>query len=201
MAPISSMILRETQDYHKALMVNSFGTAMQSETLPREKYVGLLRSYAVIYRALEETLRGSSHPSVVQVWRDDLSKTAAFDRDLEFFDAASGAGPAASTAVAPAELLAKKLRASVGVECLGCLYVMEGSTLGAEAVLRRHVESAYGLAADRGTAYFNSGDRAQWQTLNHRLDSAVVDPGEQKTVLAAAIDTYQCVIDVQDRLH
>jgi heme oxygenase len=74
---------------------------------------------------------------------------------------------------------------------LGCLYVMEGSTLGGR-YLARHVESALHLAPGQGNAYFQGhGDQtgAMWRQVTAQLEAV---PEEQSDrVIAAAKRTFR----------
>ena len=75
-----------------------------------------------------------------------------------------------------------------GVEALGSLYVMEGSTLGGR-MIERNVERRLGLNAEHGCTYFAGyGTRtgAMWRLFLARLDQAPAADAEQVTDGAAA---------------
>jgi heme oxygenase len=62
-------------------------------------------------------------------------------------------------------------------EALGCLYVLEGSTLGGQ-VISRHFQHSLGLDADNGLAFFTGygqGTRTMWQTFGECLTAAGAD--------------------------
>ena len=75
-----------------------------------------------------------------------------------------------------------------GVEALGSLYVMEGSTLGGR-VIERNVERCLGLNAQHGCTYFagyGTHTGAMWRQLLARLDQAPAADAAQVTDGATA---------------
>jgi heme oxygenase len=79
------------------------------------------------------------------------------------------------------------------LEGLGCLYVLEGSTLGAQIISRRLQEKLQ-LGGRSGASYFNAyggliGSR--WTEFK-RFVSASVEPGQAQSVVEAARDTFMC---------
>lgn len=79
-------------------------------------------------------------------------------------------------------------------EALGCLYVLEGSTLGGQ-IIRREVESRLGLTAETGCRFFTGyGDRTgiAWREFCEHLNSyAEEHPGAQEKIVSAAEETFQ----------
>lgn len=82
--------------------------------------------------------------------------------------------------------------ADVG-DALGCLYVVEGATLGGQ-IVRREVERRFGLTPGRGCSFFASyGGRvgAMWQEFCWVLEGyAAGTPGAAARIVAAAVGTF-----------
>jgi len=76
---------------------------------------------------------------------------------------------------------------------LGCLYVLEGSTLGAQIISRRLKEKLQ-LGERSGASFFNAyGDLTSSRWLEFkRFVSASVEPGQADSVVEAARDTFLC---------
>ncbi len=72
---------------------------------------------------------------------------------------------------------------------LGCLYVLEGSTLGGQ-VISRHLKNVFNLDAENGAAFFTGyGEQtgAMWQTFRTVLITATVD---ENALIHAACETF-----------
>ena len=78
-------------------------------------------------------------------------------------------------------------------EALGCLYVMEGATLGGQ-IIRRQAASRLGLGPSSGCSFFSAyGEQVgpMWRAFRAALaDYATGAPGAQARVLDAASDTF-----------
>ncbi|MCM1969258.1 MULTISPECIES: biliverdin-producing heme oxygenase [unclassified Streptomyces] len=193
-------IRASTRGRHQDLEGTPFSLAMLAGTLPLDRYVDQLAAYRRVLGALEAELSRATDPCVTSVWSADLVKIPCIDRDLMHF-AEDGVFPA-STAAAPADALAREIRAAAASDppaLLGFLYVLEGSTLGG-AILRRYVAEAYGLRDTDGVAYYASGDRERWAGFTARLNAALPGPGEQDRVLAAVGRAYHHVAAISAAL-
>ncbi len=74
---------------------------------------------------------------------------------------------------------------------LGCLYVLEGATLGGQ-LIARHVAQELGLGA-RGTAFFSSygeGVGPMWRLFVAALEGFAADADRQAAVIRSANDTF-----------
>lgn len=77
-------------------------------------------------------------------------------------------------------------------QALGCLYVLEGSTLGGQ-IISRHLQSVHDLDAGNGAAFFRSyGPEvgAMWRAFGAALCSYPAGPEEEKLILSAACETF-----------
>jgi heme oxygenase len=74
----------------------------------------------------------------------------------------------------------------------GCLYVLEGATLGGQ-IITRHVRRTLRLTPRRGCAFFHSyGDRVgeMWRDFGRRLSAAEVRSADE--VVRGARETFDC---------
>lgn len=75
----------------------------------------------------------------------------------------------------------------------GCLYVMEGATLGGQ-IIRRAVAAQLGYSADHGCAFFSGyGDRGgeMWEQFRTALTRFADTAEREQAVLAAATATFE----------
>jgi heme oxygenase len=82
-------------------------------------------------------------------------------------------------------------------EALGCLYVLEGSTLGAQ-ILIRAVRGSLGKAAEGKTHFlesYQSRTGEKWRRLCAILNAALVDPAELEITVASARSTFAGLYD------
>jgi heme oxygenase len=78
---------------------------------------------------------------------------------------------------------------------VGCLYVLEGSTLGGR-VIQRHIKAALGLDADSGAAFFSGygfQTGAMWQSFLRFLSALPFGQEEIAAAVAAARDTFEAL--------
>jgi heme oxygenase len=79
---------------------------------------------------------------------------------------------------------------------LGCLYVLEGSTLGSQIISRRLKEKLH-ISGGSGASFFNAygaSTGARWMEFK-RFVSASVRPQQADNVVDAARQTFQCFYD------
>ncbi len=75
---------------------------------------------------------------------------------------------------------------------LGCLYVVEGATLGGQ-LIARHVERRLGIGVGTGAAFFagyGAGVGPRWRTFCSVLADALRDRTAEREILTAASNTF-----------
>ena len=113
-------------------------------------------------------------------WR--LNKTACLRQDLHCLGVKTEALPMCS------DLPALGTQAEV----LGCLYVMEGATLGGR-LITQHVRATLGIIFTSGGSFFEGyGEKTgeMWQAMRHLLVSSAADPQTENAVVDNAIATF-----------
>ena len=78
-------------------------------------------------------------------------------------------------------------------QALGCLYVLEGATLGGQ-IIARHLHAAFGIDADSGGAFFRSYGAAvgsQWRAFGDAVTRyAAGENAQQAVIVRSACDTF-----------
>jgi heme oxygenase (biliverdin-IX-beta and delta-forming) len=191
MAPSPAPTLREllkerTAAAHRALEQLPLMRALSDGALSNDAYAEYLRRQARLHAPLEAAI----WPWAPPIWqRLRLVKTDWLNADLEALGMA-GAGPAAP--VPPVQSYA---------QALGVMYVLEGSTLGLQVVLRRmrpdHVAWSTAGTFMRG---YRSETGSFWRYFVADLDALPV--ADWPPVAAAALATFaafhQCFADAGD---
>lgn len=149
------------------------------------RYAALLARFHGYYAPLEERLAGAGL-AAAGVDLGARCKAELLRADL----AALGAGADAIGALPRCPDLPAVAGAADG---LGCLYVLEGATLGGQ-VARREVERRLGLVPGRGCSFFGSyGERVgpMWREFCRALEGyAAAAPGAADRIVGAACATF-----------
>jgi len=180
----SSILARlrtETRPEHDAIEA---ALELTSETLTLDAYRRTLeRSYG-FYSPLEAGL------AEVGGWKErglDLTerrKAPLLEADLRALGAADPTAVPVCTDLPPHGTLSA---------AFGCLYVMEGATLGGQ-VISKAVAKSLGLMPETGGRFFHSyGDRTgpMWQAFRTAISTFVVTVADQDEAVAAAKATFQ----------
>lgn len=75
----------------------------------------------------------------------------------------------------------------------GCLYVLEGATLGGQ-IISAHAAGCFGYTALQGAAFFHgygSQTGAMWRAFGNSLTEFAADPATDDEIVAAALSTFQ----------
>ncbi len=78
---------------------------------------------------------------------------------------------------------------------LGCLYVIEGATLGGQ-VIARHVQATLGIGPSSGASFFHGhgeGTRGRWRAFTAVLAAFGGDEGQQDAMVGSAIGTFRAL--------
>lgn len=193
-ASSSSILTRlrlETRDEHNQLerMLD-----FTSNALTRDVYCQRLEQYYGFYRPLEAALQTrcafaahdlskASSPFATLV--DRLNKTRLLWIDLHHLQVPTDGLPLCR------ELPSIKTQAEV----LGCLYVLEGATLGGR-VITQHIHATLGITPTTGGGFFEgyAGDTGKmWNAMRHILSTCAVDVASENAMVGNAIATFACL--------
>jgi heme oxygenase len=160
------------------------GLNLTGPGLDRGRYAELMARFHGFYAPLEPALLDAEWPDYGVSYAERL-KTPAIQRDLSAF----GLTPEAIDSLPVCEALP---RVDTPARRLGCLYVLEGSTLGGQ-FLTRHFATALGLTPETGCAFFSGYGAAtgpRWATFVKLLD-ALDTPDTRTEALDAALETFE----------
>lgn len=194
-APASSNILTrlrvETRGEHDAV---ERVLDLMSAALTVGAYRNRLAQFYGFYRPLEAALQvrcalpeDCLAPGTLQLATllPRLNKTALLRQDLHFLGVLTDALP-----------LCRRLPTiDTEAEALGCLYVMEGATLGGR-MITQHVRATFGITPTTGGSFFDgyAGDTGRmWQAMRHVLVRCANDTQTEDAIVANAIATFACL--------
>jgi heme oxygenase len=151
-----------------------------------ERYSALLARFLGFYAPLEDRLAHVLAGTPTEISFAERRKVPWLVADLRYL----GCDAAALDQLPRCQEIPPAVHLS---SALGCLYVLEGATLGGN-VIRPHVERQLGLGPGRGCTFFSSyGDEVgeMWQSFCHYLcNFADVTPGVNDEIVDAAADTF-----------
>jgi len=159
---------------------------LMTPSLSHAHYCWHLQRLYGFYRPMERILNPAAPWADWGIAINDREKSALLAHDLHILGM-----PAPATLPECADLPSVTSAAAA----FGCLYVLEGATLGGR-VISRHLERTLGLDAGCGAHFFNcygAESGARWRSFRAALTAfSASAPGENETV-AAAIDTFRAL--------
>jgi heme oxygenase len=181
------MILAElrktTRSLHEALEKR---IDLLNPEFSREKYLHILKRFYGFYSPLEAKI--GAYGDQAQQWiAGDRRKAHLLAADLRWAGL-SEQSVAGLSRCSDLPLLSDPARE------LGCMYVLEGSTLGGQVVLR-HLRDRLHLNG-KGTAFFGSyGERVgmMWRSFCERLESECKSASDCDAIIESASSTFTCL--------
>jgi heme oxygenase len=155
-------------------------------SMSRQRYLQFLQRFYGYYAPLEAQLLALPYWHSLNFDYAARHKAPRLEQDLR----ALGESPEAIDGFARCQRLPEL--ASPG-QLLGCLYVIEGATLGGQ-IITRHLQANLGLTPSSGAAFFGgygaqTGNR--WKAFCTMLTANTGDPGRQDDILASASQTFE----------
>lgn len=193
MTELLTALKQSTEPYHKSLekTLNILNPAMTESY-----YLAIVKAFWGYYQPLEATLADFDG---LKVYVPDLQ--ARFKLSLLETDLVALGVDKVEIAKIPVCI---ELPACIDIaQALGCLYVMEGATLGGQ-VISRHLFRLFEMEAKNGTAFFSgygSANSSMWLIFRELL---IASGADQKTVVQAACETFQTLeqwlLSLEERL-
>jgi len=150
------------------------------------RYRQLLQLFLGYYEPLEAKLLALPHWDAIGFDYAERRKTPQLVQDLLVL----GDTPESLEGIARCKEL--PTLASQG-QLLGCLYVIEGATLGGQ-IITRHLHANLGLRPSSGAAFFDgygAQTGSQWKAFCAMLSATAGKTGSQDNILASANQTFE----------
>lgn len=188
--PPSALMLRlreRTRPLHDRLERHPRLRPLLDEALTPEIYAALLEKQYGFYEPLERRLAAGADWRQLSFDFEARRKTPLLRRDL----AALGI-PSSRHAVLPC--CAELPDVSTLPRLLGCLYVLEGATLGGQ-IIARHLHRALGVDAAKGGAFYGaygSQTGRRWREFG-LFATRMTGPEHADAVVSAACETFEAL--------
>lgn len=154
---------------------------IMNRTLTLDGYKNLLRKFYSFHAAIERSLAETDWKSVNFDF-DSRRKTEMLERDLAFLEIDKNTIELWNDLPAVGEI----------PQAVGCLYVLEGSTLGGQ-VISRHLRQNFDLTPANGAAFFNSyGERVgmMWKEFAAFANDYAQNADADEKIVNAAQQTF-----------
>lgn len=180
-SPLLSRLRTETRDQHDAI---EHTLALLDGDLTRATYRQRLEQFYGFYKPVEDRLFGEGSP--LEAWLDlkGRYKAPLLEADMKALDGQ----PAKEVLRCP------DLPSLAGIaECFGCMYVLEGATLGG-VLISRHIQRQLGMTASTGGLFFSGyGGRtgAMWQEFRVAINAFSLVTDRQDSIVASACTTFE----------
>jgi heme oxygenase len=188
MVEVFEMILADLKERTKTLHAQTeLAFALDQRLATRDSYVALLSRMLGFYAPLEPRMPDAVGARELGFDLQEREKTSLLRADLS----ALGLSPAEIAAIPNCSRLPQIPRVA---NLFGCLYVLEGSTLGGQ-IIRREVHRRLGFTADNGCAFFagyHDKTAEAWREFGEALTRySVGHPQEQEQIVGTAAETFQ----------
>jgi len=181
---IHSILKRSTNDFHKALEVKL--RVLLSADISLDQYASVHKKFFGFYRPIEERLFSIRRWDDPELQLEDRLKTPLLIDDLACLDVDHEklAGLPVCGTLPGLETVP---------EALGCLYVLEGSTLGGQ-IITAHLKKVLPLDESRGCSFFNNYGNdvgRMWSSFLRVLTRHCDSNGDADAVVHSACQTFE----------
>ena len=174
----------QTATLHSALEQTPISVALLDERVSTQNYSAYLQKMREIVAFYESKVFPALNDTLPDL--SEREKLSLLDADLKYLSVS----PSDSRAFAISEVP----NPSTGY-ALGCMYVMEGSTLGGKVILK-HVSKALAIVPEKGGSYFAGyGEETghYWKTFLQTLQDFSVNHDNDDEIIAGAKDTFTSI--------
>jgi heme oxygenase (biliverdin-IX-beta and delta-forming) len=171
-----------TRAQHERIGENPYAAAIVAGRLTGAQYARLLGRFYGFYQPAEQVFDRLDAWGSLGLDAAARRKAPLLVRDLAAFGCTVGALPRCDNLP----------DLSSPAQALGCMYVLEGSTLGGQ-LLARQIQQCLGLSPDHGCAFFacyREQTGPMWKAFGGALEGFAARAGQQELVVAAARETF-----------
>jgi len=183
----NALLPRLRQDTHASHLALESRINLMDRVLTAGDYRKLLEAFYGLFSPIEARI--GHHQSELAAWVPDIDnrmRTTALTRDLHVL----GNTSPQDLPIAPVPECASL------ADQMGCLYVLEGSTLGGQ-VISRQIHETLGLTRGHGCEFFYGHGAAtgdMWQRFRKAIEAyASARPSEQSALIHSALRTFQAI--------
>lgn len=177
---ILQQLREQTASHHKDLEESALLRHFSDRSITRPLYEKILSKFYGYFSPLEKELQQLQQLPFYLSDYSSRRKASSLQHDLTFFGSA------------PPELCADLPSISSLDKAFGCLYVMEGSTLGAK-VISNVIQYSLGINASNGGSYFH-GYGVQtgeyWKNFCSSLQHYAQTEGNSEEIIESANQTF-----------
>lgn len=178
---VLSRLRTETRDLHNDIEQT---LDLMDDKLTYAGYVNRLKQFYGFYRPIEEKILDASSPLAQWIELSPRRKSALLEVDLYSL----------SNRRAVDLPICEKLPPLKGIaDYFGCMYVLEGASLGGQ-IISRHIQKKIGVTRIHGGRFFNGyGDRtgAMWQEFRSAISDFSLATNDDDAVVASARATFK----------
>lgn len=181
---ILTQLRTHTSTLHSELEQTPLSLALLDTEVSSHNYVAYLQKM----RGIIDFYEGNVFPVLANTLPDlsEREKLAFIDKDLKYFSL--------DTKDIPVFQNPEAENPTIGY-AFGCMYVMEGSTLGGKVILK-HVSKVLGIVPDEGGTYFGAyGEQTghYWKTFLHNLQEYSTNNNCDAEIITGAKDTFTAI--------
>lgn len=180
-------IKNKTHNNHVRLEANDLLKSLTTKDLDFDTYYRILTRFYGFFSPIEEILNSNRE---IPVFLSDFKtrrKASLLKEDIEYIAERTGKGSTLETCLELPEV-------SNTSKAFGCIYVMEGSTLGGQFIFR-NLEKTLHLSPNKGASFFygyGSETGKRWKDFkNAFLDFSSKSSSNGSQSIAAAIETFE----------
>ncbi|CAN5380906.1 biliverdin-producing heme oxygenase [soil metagenome] len=176
-----------TQQYHEKLERNELLKSLALPTLDYNTYLKILTHFYGFFAPLEKIIKENTQLSFYLPDFPTRRKSSLLLADINSIAEIIG--------IEPDIKICKDLPEIKNVsDAFGCVYVMEGSTLGGQLIYKS-LEKSLQISSEKGASFFygyGSETGARWKVFKQKfLDFSNSEEADHKTVVHAALETFE----------
>lgn len=183
--PVMDALKEATKEAHDRTEQHSLMGGVMASPLDVDQYRLVLCCFMAFVRPLEARLDAEVDWAALGLDHDSRHKTPWLEHDLGLLRVDPGSIPDAPEAPSP----------SGRAEALGCRYVLEGSTLGGQYIVK-HLRKELPPEFREAVVYFDgygSETGSKWKAFRAFGNEIVTDPADIAAACRAANDTFEAL--------
>ncbi len=178
-----TLLKQHTQANHDRLEAHPLTAQLMAPTLTKAAYLDVLQAFYGYYLPIERTFAAWA-VSLPQLQLNARRKVHLLADDIQYLASATELDRLPVCEHVPAY--------DAPAAMIGCLYVLEGATLGGQ-IISRHLTQQIGVRPDAGMRFFSGYAEqtgAMWKAFRQVVTDCVQDEHTETAVIEAACQTF-----------